>query len=110
MAYFHRDGLHFEAVAAHFQTYHTGLAVQGLVLVENEVTHAVIDLMATVFLDGLEGVGVVTHEHVGTCQNEHVGIVPLTENGLQLMLLSPMETDDDDGCGVLLSEMVHARE
>ena len=82
MAYFHRDGLHFEAVLTHFQTYHTGLAVQGFVLVEDEVAHAVIDLMAAVFLDGLESMGVVTHEHVCTSQNEHVGIVTLTENGL----------------------------
>ena len=82
MAYFHRDGFHFEAVAAHSQTHHAGLAVQGLVLVEDEVAHAVIDLMAAVFLDGLEGVGVVTHEHIGASQNKHVGIVPLTEYGL----------------------------
>ena len=107
MAYFHGDGLHFETVATHSQAHHTSLAVQGFVLVEDEVAHAVIDLMTAVFLDGLEGVGVVTHEHVGTSQYEHVGIVPLTENRLQLMLLPPMEADDDDGCGVLLAEMVH---
>ena len=108
MAYFHRDGLHFETVLTHFQTHHTGLAVQGLVLVEDEVAHAVIDLVAAVFLDGLEGVGMVAHEHVGTSQNEHMGIVPLAENGLLLMLLPPMEADDDDGCGVQLAEMVHS--
>ena len=48
MAYFHRDGLHFEAVLTHFQTYHTGLAVQGFVLVEDEVAHAVIDLVKNI--------------------------------------------------------------
>ena len=53
MAYFHRDGFHFEAVAAHSQTHHAGLAVQRLVLVEDEVAHAVVDLVAAVVLDGL---------------------------------------------------------
>ena len=91
MAYFHRDGFHFEALGTHFQAHHTGLAVQGLVLVEDEVAHAVIDLVAAIVLDSLEGVGVVAHEHIGTSQNKHVGIVTLTENGLQLMLLPPME-------------------
>ena len=110
MAYFHRDAFHFEAVAAHSQTHHAGLAVQGFVLVEDEVAHAVIDLVAAVVLDGLEGVGVMAHEHIGTRQHEHVGIVTLTENGLQLMLLPPMERDDDDGRRVLLTEMVHSRE
>ena len=107
MAYFHWDGLHFEAVLTHFQTYHTGLAVQGFVLVEDEVAHAVIDLVAAVVLDGLEGVGVMAHEHVGSCQNELVGVVSLTENGLQRMFLPPVEADDDDGGGVLLAKMVH---
>ena len=91
MAYFHRDGFHFEAVLAYLQTHHAGLAVQRLVLVEDEVAHAVIDLVAAIVLDSLEGVGVVAHEHIGTRQHEHVGIVTLTENGLQLMLLPPME-------------------
>ena len=107
MAYFHRNGLHFEAVLTHFQAHHTGLAVQGFVLVEDEVAYAVIDFVAAVFLDGLEGVGMVAHEHVSTSQNEHMGIVPLAENGLLLMLLPPVEADDDDGCGVLLAEVVH---
>ena len=66
--------------------------------------------MAAVFLDGLESMGVVTYEQVSTRQHEHVGIVTLTENGLQLMLLPPMERDDDDSCGVLLTKMVHSGE
>ena len=82
MAYFHWDGLHLEAVVSHFQAHHTGLAVQGFVLVEDEVAHAVIDLMTTVVLDGLEGVGMVAHEHVSPSQYEHVGVVTLTGNGL----------------------------
>ena len=49
----------------------------------------------------------VTHEHVGTCQHEHVGVMSLAENGLQRMLLPPVEADDDDSCGVLLAEMEH---
>jgi hypothetical protein len=82
MAYFYRDGLHIEAVLAYLQAHHTGLAVQGFVLVEDEIAHAVIDLMTTVVLDGLEGVGMVAHEHVSPSQDEHVGVVTLTGNGL----------------------------
>ena len=82
MAYFHGDGLHFETVATHSQPNHTGLVVQGLVLVEDEVANAVVDLTTTVVLDGLEGVGMMAHEHVGTSHHEHVGVVTLTEHGL----------------------------
>ena len=82
MAYFHGDGLHFETVTPHSQPYHTGLAVQGFVLVEDEVAHAVIDLSAAIVFDGLEGVGMVAHKHVGTSHHEHVGVVTLTEYGL----------------------------
>ena len=82
MAYFHGDGLHFETVATHSQPYHTGLAVQGFVLVEDEVANAVVDLTTTIVLDGLESVGMVAHEHVGTSHYKHMGVVPLTEYGL----------------------------
>ena len=82
MAYFHRDGLHFEAVLTHFQTYHTGLAVQGFVLVEDKVAHAVIDLVAAVVLDGLEGVCMMAHQHVGTCQNQLVSLEALARHRL----------------------------
>ena len=108
MAYFHGDGLHFETVATHSQPNHTGLAVQGFVLVEYEIAHTVIDLMTAVFLYGLEGVGVVTHKYVGTSQYEHVGIVALTGYGLQFVLCTPVEGNNDNGCGVLLTKMVHA--
>ena len=107
MAYFHRDGFHVEAVVTHFQPHYTGLAVQRFGLVEDEVADAVIDMMATIVLDGLEGVGMVAYEHVGTCQYEHVGIVFLTGYRLQFVFCAPMEGDDDDGGGVLLTKMVN---
>ena len=62
MAYFHWDGLHLEAVLAHFQAHHTSLTVQGFLLVEDEIAHAVVDGMTAVVLDGLEGVGMVADE------------------------------------------------
>ena len=90
MANFHRDGFHVKTVATHSQTHHTGLAVQRFGLVEDEVADAVIDLMATEVLDGLEGVGMVAYEYVGTCKDEHVGIVFLTGYGLQFVFCAPM--------------------
>ena len=64
--------------------------------------------MATEVLDGLEGVGMVAHKHIGTSQYEHVGIVALTGYGLQFVLCTPVEGNNDNGCGVLLTKMVHA--
>ena len=106
--YFYWDGFRFKAVAADSQAHHAGLAVQGLGLVEDEVTHAVIDGMALELLDGLECVGMVADEYIGSCQTEHVGIMPLTGYGLCLVLCSPVERDDDDSCGVLLTKTVDA--
>lgn len=47
--------------------YDAGTSVYGLVLVEDEITDAVIDGTTTVFLNGLQCVGVVTNECIGTC-------------------------------------------
>ena len=90
MANFHRDGFHVKTVATHSQPHHTGLAVQRLGLVEDEVADAVVYFMATIVLDGLEGVGMMAYEHIGTSQYEHVGIVLLTWYGLQFVLCAPV--------------------
>ena len=91
MAYFHWDGLHFKAVATHFQTHHAGLAIQGGRLVEDEIAYAIVDGMTIVVFDGLEGVGMVTDEHVGASETEHVCIMALTGYRLQLVFCAPVE-------------------
>ena len=79
-------------------------------MVEDEVADAVVDLVAVIVFDGLQGVGVMTDEDVGTGTDEHMGIVTLTGHGLQGVFAAPVERDDDDGGGVGLSEAEDALE
>ena len=67
------------------------MAIDGLVLVEDEVANAVVDLLTTIVLDGLEGVGVVADQDVGTCLNQLVGFQSLTGYGFQGVLTAPMQ-------------------
>jgi hypothetical protein len=90
LTYFNRNRLHIEAIATDSQAHHAGLAVQGFRLVEDEVANAIVDGMPAVILDGLEGMGVVTHEHVSSSEDKHVGIMTLTGYGLQFVFLSPV--------------------
>ena len=98
MAYLYGDGLHAEAVSSHVEADDAGFRVDGFRLVEDEVADAVVDGAAVVGLNGLQGVGVVAHEDVGSGPNEAVGLKALARHGLQGMLTAPMQADDDD-CG-----------
>ena len=90
-AYFYRDGFHGEVVPADFQAYYAGAAVEGLGLVEDEIADAVVDLTATEVLDGLQGMGMVTHQDVGTRHDELMGLHTLTGNGLEGVFCTPMK-------------------
>ena len=48
-------------------------------------------LVTVIVLDGLQGVGVMADEHIGSSVYQHVGIVTLTGHRLQRMLASPMK-------------------
>ena len=89
----YRDGFHLETIlfVGDGEAYDAGLAVEGFRGVEDEVADAVVDLVAVIVLDGLEGVGVMADEHIGSSVYQHVGIVTLTGHGLQRMLASPMK-------------------
>ena len=67
-------------------------------------------LVTVIVLDGLQGVGVMADEHIGSSVYQHVGIVPLTGYGLQRMFATPVERDDDDSGGVSLTETEDALE
>ena len=60
-------------------------------MVEDKVADAVINLMATEVLDGLEGVGVVTDQDVGTRHDELMSFHTLTGNGLEGVFCTPMK-------------------
>ena len=87
---FYRDGFYDEIVFFDAETYDTGSAVQGLLLIEDEVADAVVDFSTVIVFNGLKGVGMMTDKHIGTCQNELMGFQPLTGNGLQGMLTAPV--------------------
>ena len=59
-ANFHRNGLGFYIIGAHFQLHHTGFCVDRFLLVEDKISHAVVYLFALKLLDGLQRVGVMT--------------------------------------------------
>ena len=64
----YRDGFHLETIlfVGDGEAYDAGLAVEGFRGVEDEVADAVVDLVAVIVLDGLEGVGVMADEHIGS--------------------------------------------
>ena len=66
-------------------------------LVEDEVAYAVVDVMPVVVLDGLEGVGMMANEYVGSGIDEGVGLHSLQRRGSEGVFCTPVEGDDDDG-------------
>ena len=68
-----------------------GLGVDGLLLVEDEVADAIIDVVPAIALDGLQGVGVMTDEGVGTGIDQSVGLQSLTGHGVLGMLATPVQ-------------------
>ena len=65
--------------------------------------------MAAVGVDGLQGVGVMADEHIGTGVDEPLGIVLLLQKRTQRMLAAPMGRDNDIGRGTLLPQPRHTR-
>ena len=63
--------------------------------IEDEVTDAVEDGSAMVLLRGLERVGVMSNNQIGSCINEAMCIDHLLEDGAHGVLSSPMEGNDD---------------
>ena len=91
MADFYRDGFNDEIILFYLQSDHAGTAVQGFVLVEDEVANAVVDLLASEIFDGLLGVGMVAYQDVSTCLYQLVSLPSLMGYGLQRVFTTPME-------------------
>ena len=87
-----------------FQADHAGAGVDGALLVEDEVADAVVDAVAVIVLDGLQGVGVVADKHVGAGINELAGFLPLLGNGFQGVFSAPVKAHDDIGFGLRLAQ------
>ena len=90
----YRDGFHLETILffCDGEAHDAGLAVEGLRGVEDKVADAVVDLVTVIVLDGLEGVGVMADEHIGSSVYQHVGIVTLTRHRLGSLLHSLAST------------------
>ena len=73
-------------------------------MVEDEVADAVVDAVAVVVLDGLEGMGVMADEDVGTGINQLAGFLALLGNGFQGVLSSPVKAHDDVGIRLRLAQ------
>jgi hypothetical protein len=71
-------------------------------LVEDEVTDAIVDRFALILLDGLERMRMMTYEGIGTSVYEIMRLLTLQRNRFECMLTSPMERDDDETLRVLL--------
>ena len=82
MAYLHGDGLCLNAVLGHFQSYDTGLGVERSRGVEDKVADAVVDGFVPEGLDGLQGVGMMADQSIGTCENQLMGLQTLAGYGL----------------------------
>ena len=78
---FHRNRLYLGGFPRDFQADHAGAGVDGALLVEDEVTDAVVDAVAVVVLNGLQGVGVMADEHVSAGINQLAGFLPLLGDG-----------------------------
>ena len=83
-----------------FQADHAGAGIDGTLLVEDEVADAVVDAVAVVVLDGLQGMGVMADEHVGSGINQLAGLLALLGNGFQGVFSSPVKAHDDIGFGL----------
>ena len=91
MADFYRDGFYNEIILFYLQLDDAGATVDGLVLVEDEVANAVIDLLTSEIFDSLEGVGVMAYQDIGASLYQLVGLQSLTGYWLQGMFATPME-------------------
>ena len=87
----HGDGLCRHVVTADLQPDNTGPAVDGLRLVEDEIADAVEYIVAVEILDGLETVGMVADEDVGSGKDELVGLVTLKGHRLERVIATPEE-------------------
>ena len=88
---FDGNGFCFDIVGCHFQSYDAGFAVNGFGLVEDEIAHTVVDLVVAKIFDGLQGVCVVTNQHVGSCIDELMGFHALARNRLQRVFPAPVQ-------------------
>ena len=56
----YRDGFYDEIVFFDAQAYNTGMTVQRLLLIEDEVADTIVDLPAVIVLNGLKGMCMMT--------------------------------------------------
>ena len=96
---FNGNRLHFCGSGGDFDLYHAGTSVDGLRLVEDEVSDAVVDGFSLIVLNTLYSMAVMSYDDVGSCVNELMGVTSLPRRGLRDVFHAPVGTDDDIGRG-----------
>ena len=71
-----------DAVFGDVDLHHTSLCIEGFGGVEDKVADAVVDVVTTVALNGLQRVGVMAYQHVCTSLYQLMGLQSLTGHGL----------------------------
>ena len=89
--YLYRECFYFQVILFYVQLNHTSLAVDGFLLVKDEVADAVVDVFTLVGLNGLQGVGMVAYQHIGTRIDELAGLQSLSRHGLHGVFTTPVE-------------------
>ena len=90
------------------EAHHAGAGVDGVLLVENEVSDAVVDGMALEMLNGLQGVGVVADDDVSPGANKAVGLHALNGQRLERVFHSPVQAKNDVGIGMVVAQTTDA--
>ena len=102
------DGRGLDVVFADFYLYYAGFAVQGFLLIEDEIADAVVDVVATIVLYALQGVSVMADQGISTGINDTVGLQTLAWYRLQGMFCSPVERDKYHSLRVIVLDAAYA--
>ena len=94
---FNHDRFQFglSIVAGDGQANHPTPTVQLPLLIEDEVTDAVIDRLAFILLGSLQRMGMVAYQTVGTGIDELPRLLTLLRHHLSMVLPAPVQADND---------------
>ena len=74
-------------------------------LIEDKVAYAIVNHMPLIVFHGLQDMGMMAYQDVGTRINEQMSLLILARQDPLVMLPTPMQTHDNIGCGILLTNL-----
>lgn len=108
MLYLNRNRLYFNRGRGDSYLYHTGTGIDGFCLVEDKVSDAIVDGLFLVVFYGLQAMGVVTYDAVGSRINDCPSLSALRQGWLLTVFDAPMGADNNIGGGVYGSQTADA--